>query len=166
MKYLLSTAFALTFALTFLLTTTKTFSQKVVNFQELEREWTSCGDTIVVLNFWATWCKPCVEELPEYEKLNAWIRGKKVKLLLVSLDFTKDIPKQLRPFIKRKKLTSRVVVLDAGNPNDWIDRISPEWSGAIPATLIINHKKNSKDFREKQCSFEELQSTIYHLLEK
>ena len=137
-----------------------------IKADQITRWKTADTDTVYVLNFWATWCKPCVEELPEYEKLNAWIRGKKVKLLLVSLDFTKDIPKQLRPFIKRKKLTSRVVVLDAGNPNVWIDRISPEWSGAIPATVIINHKKNSKDFREKQCSFEELQSVILQFLEK
>ncbi|MBK9248934.1 MAG: TlpA family protein disulfide reductase [Ignavibacteria bacterium] len=154
------------FLLIFFVTVTTAFGQKVINFQELEREWTTSGDTIVVLNFWATWCKPCVEELPEYEKLNTWIEGKKVKLLLVSLDFKKDISKQLKPFIKRKKLKSRVVLLDAGNPNAWIDRISPEWSGAIPATVIINHKKNSKDFREKQCSFEELQTIVLQFLEK
>jgi thiol-disulfide isomerase/thioredoxin len=138
---------------------------ETVDFSQLEHEWTSAGDSVVIVNFWATWCKPCVEELPEFEKLSTWIVGKKAKLLLVSLDFPKQLKPVLLPFVKRKKMKSKVVLLDGGNPNEWIDRVSTEWSGAIPATLIINPSKNFKDFREKQCSFEEIKSIIYSLLE-
>lgn len=138
---------------------------KSVNFQQLEQEWTSVGDSVVIVNFWATWCKPCVEELPEFEKLNGWLKGKKAKLLLVSLDFPKQLKTSLIPFVKRKNIKSRVVLLDGGNPNNWIDKVSSEWSGAIPATLLISPSKNFKDFKEKQCSFEEIKSIIQSLQE-
>ena len=138
---------------------------EVYNFEQLEKEWTVSGDSVVIVNFWATWCKPCVEELPEFEKLNKWISGKKAKLLLVSLDFPKQLKTSLIPFVKQKKLQSKVVLLDGGNPNNWIDRVSTDWSGAIPATLIISQSKNFKEFKEKQCSFEEIKSIIHSLLE-
>lgn len=138
---------------------------EVVNFKQLEKEWNNAGDNVIIINFWATWCKPCVEELPEFEKLNKWIAGKKAKLLLVSLDFPRQLKTGLIPFVKQKKLTSRVVLLDGGNPNDWIDLVSAEWSGAIPATLIISPSKKFKDFKEKQCSFEEIKTIIQPLLE-
>lgn len=159
MKYILLFLLLIPFALT--------AQQKIqtVNFNQLEREWTTAGDSMVIVNFWATWCKPCVEELPEFEKLNAWIAGKKAKLLLVSLDFPKDLKTSLIPFVKKKKMKSKVVLLDGGNPNVWIDKVSTEWSGAIPATLLISPSKNFKDFKEKQCSFEEIKSIINSLLE-
>ena len=45
------------------------------------------SDTVYVLNFWATWCAPCVEELPSFEKLNKAYAGKPVKEVLINTDF-------------------------------------------------------------------------------
>ena len=93
-------------------------------------------DTVRLFNFWATWCKPCVLELPYFEKMNTSKKKEKFRLYLVSLDFRKDYQKKLIPFIKKRKMESSVLLFDGGNPNDWIDKINPEWSGAIPASLI------------------------------
>src|SRR5690606_6809447 len=65
-------------------------SKKVVslNFEALEKKYfQKKNDSIYVINFWATWCKPCIKELPAFEKIASEYADKKVKVLLVSLDF-------------------------------------------------------------------------------
>ena len=94
------------------------------------------NDTTYVINFWATWCKPCVKELPYFEQLTKKYTGSKVKVVLVSLDFPKQLESKLVPFVKKHELKSTVVALLDGKYNDWIDKVSKEWSGAIPATLF------------------------------
>jgi len=88
------------------------------------------NDTTYVVNFWATWCKPCVEELPSFEQLYEKYKDKKVRLILVSLDFEKQIESKLIPFINENKLKGEVLVLQQKGMNDWIDKIDPSWSGA------------------------------------
>ena len=98
-------------------------------------------DTIYVVNFWATWCHPCIEELPVFssDRLQQW--SKPTKVLLVSLDFKSQKDKQLLAFIRDKKVSHEVMLLDEGNPNEWIDKIDKNWSGAIPATIIYHQDK-------------------------
>lgn len=94
------------------------------------------NDTTYVINFWATWCQPCVKELPHFEQLTEKYKDSKVKVVLVSLDFPKQLESKLVPFVKKHELKSTVVTLLDGKYNDWIDKVSKEWSGAIPATLF------------------------------
>ncbi len=113
----------------------------------------SNNDTTYIVNFWATWCKPCVEELPEFEKLNAKKDsiGGKIKVLLVTLDFKDQLKKRVKPFVRSKKIQSEVVLLDEVNGNDFIDKINKSWSGAIPATLIV--RNGSQIFHEGKVTF-------------
>jgi thiol-disulfide isomerase/thioredoxin len=119
---------------------------KLLTYPELERYLGEFQDTLVVVNFWSTWCRPCVEELPYFEEVNTRWKAKKVKVLLVSLDFLNEIESRLVPFLKKKELKSEVVVLNEIDPNNWIDKVNPQWSGAIPATLIINAKGEKAAF--------------------
>ena len=107
-------------------------------------------DTTYVINFWATWCKPCVAELPSFDSLS---KISNVKILLVSLDFKEDIEKKVNPFLAKNKITMECVVLDEINGNDFIDKIDKSWSGAIPATLF---KRNcNRYFVEKKIHLHE-----------
>ena len=116
-------------------------------------------DITYVVNFWATWCKPCVKELPYFEDLHNFYKGKKVKVLLVSLDFPNQIQSKLIPFIKDKQLKSQVVAFIDSDMNSWIPKIAEEWSGSIPATLI--YKNSQRAFYEQSFdSFEELNNLI------
>ena len=116
------------------------------------------NDTTYVINFWATWCVPCVEELPSFEKLNKEYKGKKVKVILVSLDMSKQIESRLIPFIQKKKIQSKVVLLNDPDANAWIEKVGKSWSGAIPATII--YKKQNRKFYERSFTFEELQKEV------
>lgn len=128
------------------------------DFKSLEYFLNKKNDTTYVVNFWATWCAPCVAELPYFEKLNETYKGQKVKVLLVSLDMRKKIESNLIPFIKRKNLKSEVLFLDDPNANDWIGKVDTGWSGAIPATVIFN--KTERKFYEQSFTFEALEKEL------
>jgi thiol-disulfide isomerase/thioredoxin len=114
-------------------------SIKVYNFNDFEPLLYSKEKNIKIINFWATWCVPCVKELPFFEEYaNA---NSNVQVLLVSLDFAEDIHSKLPAFIKKRGISSEVVVLDDPNANAWIDKVDPNWSGAIPFTIIFNGDK-------------------------
>ena len=107
-----------------------------------------------VINFWATWCKPCIEEMPYFEQVNQEYKDKNVKVILVSLDMPNMWKTRLEPFVEKKGLQSEVVILDDPKQNDWIPKVAEEWGGGIPATLIYNGTKRS--FYEKGFTYEEL----------
>jgi thiol-disulfide isomerase/thioredoxin len=86
-------------------------SVKVVKYEQLEKYWQNSTDTLYVVNFWATWCKPCLEELPDFLKLNDELQGKAFRMILVSLDFPTDIDQRVKPFIQRKNIKPTEVVL-------------------------------------------------------
>jgi thiol-disulfide isomerase/thioredoxin len=114
---------------------------------------------IQVINFWATWCAPCLKELPLFEKLND--DRKDVRVLLVSLDMDLDPnPDKVRNFAARKKLKSEVIILNEKDPNSWINRIEKTWSGAIPATLIINNRTGKRKFVEKELKTGDLERLL------
>lgn len=137
------------------------FSQvKVVDFSWFESLRKSESDTTYVVNFWATWCVPCVAELPEFEQLHTNFKENKVKVILVSLDFIKVLEKTVIPLVKKKKLQSEMVLLNETNPNSYIDKVDPAWSGSLPATLILNNKHSFYRFYEKPLNFAELETEI------
>lgn len=115
------------------------------DYGTLEKEVLSDKNTIYVVNFWATWCAPCVKELPHFEKLNS--ENKNVKVILVSLDFKKQYESALLPFLKKKNIQCEVVLLTDKDYNTWLPLVNKEWSGSIPATLII--KNDKKVFAER-----------------
>jgi len=131
---------------------------KMVDFEGFTPYLEKQNDTTYVINFWATWCKPCVEELPAFERLHKENKNKKLKVLLVSLDFPSQIEKQLVPFIKKRNLQPEVIVLNDPDTDSWIPKIATTWSGAIPATYIYK-SKNSR-FYEKGFTYESLIQTL------
>lgn len=132
------------------------------SFEQFEPLINKKNDTTYVINFWATWCAPCVKELPDFEKLNTKFNHKKLKVILVSLDFKRNKESKLLPFVEKNKLRSQIIHLYAPDANAWIDRVNPEWSGSIPATLIYNH--NQRIFHEGSYTFDEMVSIIDKLI--
>jgi thiol-disulfide isomerase/thioredoxin len=141
---------------------TQLFSQKVAVYKidNLLKRIHNNSDTLYIVNFWATWCKPCVAELPDFEKINAEYKTQKVKVLLVSMDFKEDIAKKLKPFIQKNNTVSEVVLLDELSGNEFIDKVSKQWGGAIPATLFTKKNNTVNEFFEKKLHYEFLVEQI------
>lgn len=137
---------------------------ELVNFAEFEAKYLqqTSSETTYVINFWATWCKPCIKELPYFEELNKNYKDKDVKVVLVSLDFPKQIEKQVLPFIKKHDLKSEILLLDDPDSNSWIPKVSEEWSGAIPATLFV--KGSTQKFYETSFTYDELETELKTIL--
>lgn len=110
---------------------------ETIRFSDLRPRLETPEAEVLIVNFWATWCKPCVEELPYFEAVQGSYNPAQVKVLLVSMDFPRQKESKLLPFIKKHSIASEVVLLDETDFNAFIDIVSPEWSGAIPATVFI-----------------------------
>ncbi len=116
------------------------------------------NDTTYVVNFWATWCSPCVKEIGFFEELYQESQAKNIKVFLVSLDFPDRADKQLLPFLREKFIEAPVLLMTDLDYNSWIDQVDPTWSGAIPATLIYN--RSERIFLEQELTREELFSYV------
>lgn len=139
-----------------LLSSLSGFSQnvKLLNINQLQERIKNGKDSTYVVNFWATWCAPCIKELPHFEKLAAEHKSEKLAVLLISLDFKSKLESNVIPFVKRKNLKNEVFLLNESNPQEFIDRIDPNWSGSIPATLFIKNEK--RKFVETEFTYEQL----------
>jgi thiol-disulfide isomerase/thioredoxin len=132
----------------------------VMNFNEFQRRLPQNPDQLVVVNFWATWCKPCVKEMPYFNTLSQqYAEDSKLKVILVSLDMETQLQSRVIPFIEDRKLHPEVWVLDDPDANRWIDLVDPSWSGAIPATLFYKGE-SKKFFQQSFHSVNELETII------
>jgi thiol-disulfide isomerase/thioredoxin len=131
-----------------------------VNKEWLQERMNQMSDTTYVINFWATWCKPCVEELPLFNGAFDLFAGQNVTILLISNDSKKIRDTKLADFMKEKGIRPQVLWMNESNPDDWINIVNPNWSGAIPYTLVMNKQHNFMWFKEGETTFEELQQKI------
>lgn len=131
------------------------------DFDQLDYLFRMQNDTIYVINFWATWCKPCVEELPFFEQLHQDYSGLPVRIILVSLDFEQQIGSRLVPFMEKRDLRPEVKVLLDSDANAWIPRVDPEWGGAIPVTLVYRDTQRNF-FNGPFDSYDQLRGIVDH----
>ncbi|WP_027138554.1 TlpA family protein disulfide reductase [Gaetbulibacter saemankumensis] len=135
---------------------------EIYDFNGLEKFLNNTDNKVYVVNFWATWCAPCVKELPYFEKLREEYSKDELEVLLVSLDFPHLYDTKLKPFIREHQLKSKVVALDDVDMNTWIPKVDTTWSGSIPATII--YKKGNRKFYEQSFDFDTLKGEVEQFL--
>jgi len=129
------------------------------SFDQFESKLIEDPTKVYVVNYWATWCAPCVKELPHFEALTSEYKDTNVEVVLVSIDFKNQYDRRLVPFLKKKKYTSRLIHLADPKANDWIGKVDPSWEGTIPATLFVSGEK--RHFVEKSYeTYDELHSEL------
>jgi len=117
-------------------------------------------DKLFVVNMWATWCGPCVTELPAFQKVAKEYNPAKVSFIMISLDFPSQIQTQLIPFLKKNNISLNVSVMTELDYNAWIDKIDPSWQGSIPATLFFNNADKTRHFHEGALTETELRKLL------
>lgn len=144
----------------------KNYSQELVyldNYTQLINLLNEHNEKPLVVNFWATWCGPCVKELPFFQKLHE--ENQNVKVITISLDFAKQVESKLIPFLNKKQYTFLSAYMADKNYNNWISKVNDDWSGAIPATWIIYN--NQSLFKEEEfISYEDLNQFVNQSLLK
>lgn len=156
--------YSLVFQLVFyMIWTINTSAQNIpiINRNDLHALVATNDDTLRVVNFWATWCGPCVAEMPHFEKLERNKGTQKLQVIFVSLDFPSQLQKRVVPFVKKRKLQAQVWLFDGGDPNEWIDEIEPRWTGSIPATLFLY--KGKRIFYEGPLTEQELLLYVHQI---
>ncbi|MEX2369755.1 MAG: TlpA disulfide reductase family protein [Bacteroidales bacterium] len=141
-------------------------SQNVASIdrQGLINEVNHRNDTVYVVNFWATWCSPCIAELGFFEELHRSYSNRGVKVILVNLDFPNQVEKRVIPFVKERGLTASVMNMTELDYNAWIPEVNKEWSGAIPATLLYN--RDERKFFAREISRDELFDEVDEFMSK
>jgi len=130
-----------------------------MDFEEFEPLLYKNNDTLYIVNFWATWCKPCVSEMPYFEMIGVEYSHQKIKIILVSLDFPNKHDELVIPFIENKGIKSKVIHLTDMKAYQWIDKVNPQWSGAIPATVFYQGD-NFREFIEGSLTYDDLKQII------
>ena len=137
------------------------FKREVIKFEEYEKLIDQQDNTLYVVNFWATWCPPCVKELPDFMAVNEKMKDRKdYKMILVSLDNKDDWQSGVIPFAAENKLNVDIYLLDElRRMNYWMPRVDKNWMGSIPATVFYRNGEKLK-FVEKPLHEEELETII------
>jgi thiol-disulfide isomerase/thioredoxin len=112
----------------------------VYNFDQFKERTSKANDTLYVVNFWATWCRPCIQELPYFQMAADSLINSRVKFLLVSMDM-KSQAMQAASFLQRKNYKVESFILSQANPNAWINKVEQKWTGAIPMTIFYRNKE-------------------------
>lgn len=128
-------------------------------------QWIDTSTTPLVINFWASWCAPCVREIPWFEKNIAKYSDKKLKLLLVSLDFADDYPDAIVAFAKKHNYQSEIVWLNESNPDSFCPKIDKSWDGTIPVSLFVNNAKKYRQFFNQQLPEPRLEQELQKLVQ-
>lgn len=110
-------------------------------------------DTTRIINLWATWCAPCIKELPYFEEVNAESQDAKIKIILLAVE---DTPESISRFVTKKNIQSRVMILDETDGSYWIPKINIDWQGEIPVTLVVNNAHQKKKFHSGEIDKENL----------
>lgn len=132
---------------------------EIISFETFEQMIQKPSKKIRIYNFWATWCAPCVKEMPAFEKVNVEDSG--VELLFISLDDGRR-PERVKAFIERRAVKAPVFLLNDVDFNSWINKVSEKWSGAIPATLFVK-PNGERVFHEGELDENELKQLISQL---
>ena len=128
--------------------------------EDVVKSFSKHNDTVYVVNFWATFCKPCIAEIPGFLDVVKKYEKQKVKLLLVSLDLPSYYPAKIAAFAKKNKYTAKIVWLNETNADHFCPMIDKSWSGAIPATIVVNNKKGYRKIMEAEMSQADFETII------
>lgn len=101
---------------------------------------------ILFVNFWATWCIPCVEEFPALVEIYNKHKNSDFEFLSISVDLISDVETKVKPFLSDQSAEFKVVIVEEKRSDEVINLINPDWNGAIPVTVIYDKDGKRQEF--------------------
>jgi thiol-disulfide isomerase/thioredoxin len=136
---------------------------KIINVTDLSELINENKDRVLLINVWATWCVPCREEFPDLVKISESYSNK-VRVVGISVDDSEVLDSKVIPFLKNQKAEFENYLLKVIEPEDFINLLSKEWSGAIPATFIFDKKGNQKEKLIGKQSYELFEQAVKEVI--
>ena len=124
------------------------------------------SDHPLIVNFWATYCTPCIQEIPYFQTESEKYKTEGVELILVSLDLPDFYPAKISSFVKKEKFTASILWLNESNADYFCPKIDKNWTGGIPSTLFVNNKTHYHKFFERQLTEPQVEENIKTLLKQ
>jgi len=117
---------------------------ETINVEKIDEVLSNRNGKPLLINVWATWCVPCREEFPDLVNLSEKYKTK-IDIVGISVDFPEEIDSKVIPFLEKHNAGFTNFIVDAKDPEDFINLLNKEWSGAIPATFLYD--KNGKQLK-------------------
>ncbi len=115
---------------------------------------------ILFLNIWATWCAPCVEEFPDLIKLAKSYPESEVEVIGISADYPDEVESKILPFMRKHNVPFRIYVAKFDHQEEFINSVNPSWSGALPASLVIDARGKQRYFSVGAGTFEKFKTIV------
>ena len=132
---------------------------KIINTNDLKSIFNDVNGSALFINVWATWCEPCREEFPELVKLSNNYKNQ-IHFIGISVDDASDLSAKVIPFLKSQNASFKNYLLKVKEPEDFINMLNKDWSGAIPATFIYDKGGKQIEVLIGKQSYDEFESAI------
>jgi thiol-disulfide isomerase/thioredoxin len=154
-------------AICFLMLNYKSTAQEIKKIKADDlKSYIEKSDHPLIVNFWATYCTPCIQEIPYFQTETKKYTSEGVELILVSLDLPDFYPAKISSFVKKEKFTAPVMWLNESNADYFCPKIDKNWTGGIPSTLFVNNKTHYHKFFERQLTEPQVEENIKTLLKQ
>lgn len=137
-----------------------------VGLAGLKRMLQADSGKVVLLNAWASWCKPCKDEMPGL--LKAWksFRAKPLQLILLSTDDIDDLETKVRPALKKFGVDFPTYIMSDSSQDAFISGINDAWSGALPATFLYDREGKLAEMKVGERTYLQLREALDRLLRR
>jgi len=132
---------------------------KIINTSDLNLIFDEVNGSALFINVWATWCEPCREEFPELVKLADNYKNE-VHFIGISVDDARDLSEKVIPFLKSQNASFENYLLKVKEPEDFINMLDKDWSGAVPATFIYDESGKKQEVLIGKQSYDKFESAI------
>jgi thiol-disulfide isomerase/thioredoxin len=126
-------------------------------YDDLQAHISKYANQTVVINFWATYCAPCVKEVPFFDQLQEKYRANNVKVIMVNLDFKSQLKQRLDKYLNDHPIPNlEIVVLADQDADSWVPRVTSDWDGSLPFTMVLSKGVLKDTHRQEFSDFDDL----------
>ncbi len=132
-----------------------------ITFPELEQIMHRDSGKVVFVNLWATWCKPCMVEMPALLRLKKTFSKKKFTLILLSTDDADDLERDVRPMLRKMGVGFTTYIVK-DSPEPFMIAMNPKWNGAIglPMTYVYDTRGALVDMMLGSHEYEDFKDAV------
>ncbi len=131
---------------------------ETIDKQKLRTLITERNNRPLLLNIWATWCTPCVEEFPDI--IRVYREHSDVDVVAISADYPDEIEEKIQPFLRTMNVPFSVYVADFADQDEFFSMFDSRWGGEIPATFIYDHNGNQTHFLKGKQTFADFKKAV------